>query len=95
VVVIGSTSSFAPAIGGFTTLNDFLRVVYQPPIVVTAALTDGALKIEWTGGSGPYRLQTSPEAEPPAWLQLVSPATSPQTIPLRGNRSFYRVIQAE
>jgi len=95
VLVVGSTSSFTPGLGGSTTVNDFVRLVYQSPIHLTAALSGNKLSLAWSGGTGPYRLQTALNVDAPVWVDLVSPATSPLEVTTETNRSFFRLVSGD
>lgn len=93
VVVVGSTYSFAPGLGGTTTVNDFVRWVYQPPLRLTAVTMLGnQVRIEWTGSVGPFLLQSTPSIDVPTWTDVVSAATSPLEIRTEGPRAFFRIV---
>ena len=92
VLVLGSTISFAPALGGTTTVNDVIDVVSLSPVTLSTTHAAGVLHIEWTGGPGPYRLQTTTDLEHEAWVDLVSPAVSPEDQALEGPLRFFRIL---
>jgi predicted esterase len=93
VVVVGTTTSWAPAFGGNTTFNDTL-IVIQSPIRATLTLQGTEVRLNWTGGGPPYRVQRATDLAVGDWAELLSNATPPLLLPLplAGEAGFYRIV---
>ena len=91
VVVVGTTTSWAPAFGGNTTFNDALTVI-QAPIRATLTLQGNNALLNWTGGGPPYRVQRATDLIVGDWTDFLPDATPPVSLPLDGAAGFYRII---
>jgi hypothetical protein len=91
VVVVGTTTSWAPAFGGNTTFVDTLTVI-QSPIQATLALQGTEALLNWTGGGPPYRVQRATDLNAGNWTDFLPNATPPVTLPLDGQAGFYRIV---
>jgi poly(3-hydroxybutyrate) depolymerase len=93
VVVVATTTSWAPAFGGSTTFNDVLAVSCAP-IRATLARQDTSLLLNWTGGGPPYRVQRATDLAAGDWNELLPNATSPLLLPLplAGGVGFFRIV---
>jgi len=92
VVVVGTTTSWAPAFGGNTTFNAALTVI-QAPIRATLTLQGTGALLNWTGGGPPYRVQRRTDLIVGAWTDFLPDATPPVSLPLDGTAGFYRIIE--
>jgi len=61
------------------------------PIVAAASRSGDDLTVTWTGGNGPFMVQTSTALGAP-WLDVVTTANRTVTIPLVGGAGFVRVL---
>jgi hypothetical protein len=91
VVVVGTTTSWAPAFGGNTTFVDTLTVI-QSSIQATLALQGREAILNWTGGGPPYRVQRATDFNVGDWTDFLPNATPPVTLPLNGQAGFYRIV---
>jgi hypothetical protein len=91
VVVVGTTTSWAPAFGGGTTFNAALAVV-QTPIRATLTLQGTNALLDWTGGGPPYRVQRTTDWNVGTWTDFLPDATPPVSLTLDGTAGFYRII---
>jgi hypothetical protein len=91
VVVVGRTTSWAPAFGGTTTFNDTLSVI-QSPIQATLTLQGAEAILNWTGGGPPYRVQRATDLNAGDWMDFLSNATPPVSLLLDGAAGFYRIL---
>lgn len=91
IVVVGTTTSWAPAFGGSTTFNAALTVI-QSPIRATLTLQETEAILNWTGGGPPYRVQHATDLTAADWTDLLPNATPPVTVPLNAQAGFYRII---
>jgi len=91
VVVVGTTTSWAPAFGGNTTFNDTLTVI-QAPIRATLALQGMGASLNWTGGGPPYRVQRATDLAVCDWTDFLTNAVPPVSLPLDGPSGFYRIV---
>jgi hypothetical protein len=91
VVVVGTTTSWAPAFGGNTTFNAALTVI-QTPIRATLTWQGSNALLNWTGGGPPYRVQRATGSIVGAWTDFLPAATPPVSVPLDGTAGFYRII---
>jgi predicted esterase len=90
IIVTATTTSWAPALGGNTTFNDNLTVVYSP-ILTTLALHGTEALLNWSGGGPPYRVQHASALPEGNWSDFLSNAVPPVAIPLNGSTGFYRI----
>ncbi len=91
VVVVGTTTSWAPAYGGNTTFNDALSVI-QAPLRATLAWQGANALLNWTGGGPPYCVQRATNLAAGDWADLLPNATPPVALPSEGQIGFYRII---
>jgi hypothetical protein len=91
VVVVGRTTSWAPAYGGNTTFNDTLTVI-QSPIRAGLTLQGTEAILNWTGGGPPYRVQRASDLAASDWTDILTDATPPVTLSLNDPACFYRVV---
>ena len=91
VVVVGTTTSWAPAFGGNTTFNDALTVI-QAPIRATLTWQGTDALLNWTGGGPPYRVQRATDLTSGDWTDVLTNAAPP--VPLTPERpaEFYRIV---
>lgn len=90
VIVTGTTTSWAPALGGNTTFNDTLTVI-QSPIQATVAWQGTDLILSWTGGGPPYHVQRATGVTIGDWAGYLSNAIPPVTLPRTNQAGFYRI----
>jgi predicted esterase len=93
IVVAAGTSSFAPAWGGATTFSVTLPVLVDLPIGLATRHDSEELTLDWAGGAGPYRLQRAVDPVRGPWLEVLTDAQPPVSVPLDGEAGFYRVIE--
>jgi poly(3-hydroxybutyrate) depolymerase len=91
IVVVATTTSWAPAFGGNTTFNDTLTVI-QSPIRATLTTQGTEAILNWTGGGAPYRVQRATDLTIGVWVDYLPSATPPVTLPLEGQSGFYRIL---
>jgi hypothetical protein len=91
IIVTGTTTSWAPAFGGNTTFNDTLMVI-QSPLRVSLALQESDLRLNWSGGAGPYRVQLATDLVASDWTDFLTNATPPVSLPHTRQAEFYRII---
>ncbi len=91
IVVVGTTTSWAPAYGGSTTFNDALSVI-QTPLRATLVWQSANALLNWTGGGPPYRIQTCTNLTAGDWADLLPNVTPPVMLPLQGQTGFYRIV---
>ena len=91
IVVVGTTTSWAPAFGGNTTFNDTLTVI-QSPLRATLTLQDTNAVLNWTGGGPPFRVQRATDLAAGDWTDFLTNATPPVSLPLTGQAGFYRIV---
>ena len=91
VTVTATTTSWAPALGGSTTFNGTL-VVVSTPLSATLAIQGSVANLNWTGGVAPYRVQRATDLASGNWLDVLTDAVPPVTVPLEGRAEFYRIV---
>jgi hypothetical protein len=91
IIVTGTTTSWAPAFGGNTTFNDALAVI-QSPLRVSLAWQESDLRLNWSGGAGPYRVQSATDLVASDWTDILTNATPPLSLPHTRQAGFYRII---
>jgi Immunoglobulin I-set domain len=91
VVVVGTTTSWAPAFGGNTTFNDALTVV-QSPVRATLTLQATNAVLNWKGGGPPYGVQRATDLASPAWQTVAGPMTNTSwPVTPTNTAAFYRI----
>jgi hypothetical protein len=91
LVVVGTTTSWAPAFGGNTTFNDTLTVI-QSPLRATLTLQGTNVVLNWLGGGPPYAVQRATDLASPAWQTIAGPMTNTTLLVAPTNTAaFYRV----
>lgn len=93
IVVMATTTTWAPANGGNTTFNDTLAVIQSSPLA-TLSLQGTNAVLSWTGGGGPYRVQRATNLAAGDWANLFPNATPPVILPLPPvpQAAFYRIV---
>ena len=93
-MLLGSTYSFAPELGGSTTFNAFIQVEYVPALLLTAKRqVDRRIRLEWQGGGkGPFRLQMTRDVSTPAWTDVLFSVESPVELPAEDSLALYRLV---
>jgi hypothetical protein len=91
VVVVGTTTSWAPFFGGNTTFNAALTVI-QTPIRATLTLQGPDALLSWTGGEPPYRVQRATDISSGDWTDALIEAVPPVTLTLERRAEFYRIV---
>ena len=91
IVVVGTTTSWAPAFGGNTTFNDALAVI-QSPLRATLTWEGSEALLKWSGGGPPYRVQRATDLAAGDWTVFLNDATPPVLLPLTGQAGFYRIL---
>jgi Ig-like domain-containing protein/prolyl oligopeptidase family protein len=91
IIITATTTSWAPAYGGNTTFNDALTVI-QSPLSATLVLQGTDALLNWTGGGTPYCVQRATDLAVGDWIDFLPNATPPVTLPLTGQRGFYRLV---
>ena len=82
-------TSWAPAYGGNTSVNDNLWVT-APFDATLTPLGPGGFSLNWSGGYPPFRVQSSTDLV--TWTDLSANATSPFGVSSSSPRVFYRVV---
>jgi hypothetical protein len=89
VVVVGTTTSWAPFFGGNTTFNAALTVIQTP---IRATLTLQGPDVSWTDGAPPYRVQRATDLTSGDWTDILTDAVPPVTLTLERRAEFYRIV---
>lgn len=92
IIFVGATHSFAPALGGMTTVSETRRIVYQPPAHITVVPMGDMLRISWIGGMAPHVLQSASAMDQSGWSSVATNATLPLWLPLPRGNTYFRVI---
>jgi fibronectin type 3 domain-containing protein len=92
-VGINSFGVSATDIGGLTnTATMDLTVLPAPPLVVTAAMEENGLILNWGGGIGPYQVQWTTNLANPNWQNWGAViSTNSLLIPTTNSTTFYRI----
>jgi predicted esterase len=93
VIIVTATisTSWAPNYGGNTTLSDTFSALYTP-IRASLALDSSGAILSWTGGIGPFRVETTSSFSPAKWNEVSSEAVPPLTLNAEGAGNFLRII---
>jgi poly(3-hydroxybutyrate) depolymerase len=91
LIVIASTISFAPASSGSTTFSDTILMRPAPPIMLRIYKQNDQAIVSWTGGKGPFRLQTATSCQPQEWTDLPVDNMDLWSGPMRDPAAFFRV----
>jgi hypothetical protein len=91
IIVVGTTTSWAPAYGGNTTFNDTLAVI-QSPLRVTLSMQGTHAVLNWIGGGSPFRVQRATDLALGDWVDFLSDVVTPISLPTEGHAGFYRVV---
>lgn len=91
IVVVATTTSWAPAFRGTTTFNDPLTVVSYP---IRAALSRHGIEaiLDWTGGGPPYRVQRVTDLAAGDWADYLTDARPPVHLLPTDRMGFYRIV---
>jgi hypothetical protein len=93
VVVVGTTASWAPALGGNTTFNNTLTVTQSPFRAKLALALQGIeVILSWKDGGPSYRVQRATDLDAGDWTDLQPNATPPVTPPPAGQAAFHRIV---
>jgi uncharacterized protein (TIGR03118 family) len=88
---------FTAGIGGGGALEEhglFGRISPAPPLLLSvSAIGQGQLKLTWTGGAGPYLLQTKPNFSSPNWIDLVTTTNLGANLKADGPAGIFRIIR--
>jgi hypothetical protein len=91
IIVTGTTTSWAPAFGGNTTVNDTLTMI-QSPLRATMTLQGTNAALNWLGGGPPYDVQRATDLAGAAWQTIAGPLTNTTLLVTRSNTAtFYRI----
>ena len=91
IVITAKTTSWSPQYGGTTTITKTARVRGLPPLRL--ALVNGdPMRLAWTGGEPPYRVQSSLEVAADIWTDINTNAASPIQLEDGHPAAYYRII---
>ena len=91
VVVMATTTSWAPAYGGNTSFNETL-LVFCSPIRATLLPNGVDVLLNWTGGGPPYRIQRAISLAAAEWTEVLSYATPPVALSRTNGAGFFRIV---
>jgi hypothetical protein len=91
IIVTATTTSWAPAYGGNTTFNGMLTVV-QSALRATLVLQGVNAVLTWTGSGPPYTVQRVTGLAAGNWVDVLTNAVPPVSLPLDGTAAFYRIV---
>ena len=92
IILTASTASWAPSVGGTTTFSRSLSVQCALPIQLAIAWDQAGVRLNWSGGVPPYRVQQTTRLGAGDWLELLTDAVAPVSLPLDQPSAFYRVV---
>lgn len=94
ILIVGTTQSYSPAIGGQTTVSATRSVVFAPPLSTTVevAFAAGRLRLTWKGGSGPYDLQKTTRLGE-GWSTIVTNVESPFDWLPDSDTAYFRIVR--
>ena len=93
VLLVGTTQSYSPAIGGSTTVSATRYLVLAPPILTTVSVEAGRLRIAWSGGSGPFDLQKATGLGEGVWTTIATNVVSPFEWLPDADAAYFRISQ--
>jgi hypothetical protein len=82
---------WAVPFGGATTFSDTISIA-STPVRATLTITATGGSLTWTGGVGPFRLQTALQVEAGVWSDLGLNAEPPIPFSLDQNLKFVRIV---
>jgi poly(3-hydroxybutyrate) depolymerase len=91
IVITAKTTSFSPQYGGTTTMTKTALVRGLPPLQL-ALWREAPMRLAWTGGEPPYRVQSSPDLTSDMWTDIPTNAVSPIKLEEDQSAAYYRVI---
>ncbi len=91
VIVTAKTTSWAPGIGGNTTINDTLAIL-STPVRATLSAEAGGLLLHWTGGVPPFTVQSTAQLTSGNWQDLLTNAAPPVPLSPDNPSGFYRIL---
>ena len=74
-------------------LNWALGGTTPPAIELTATRGPGGLTLQWTGGTGPYKVQKKNALTDANWVDVTTTSQTSHTVPLDGQSGFFRISQ--
>ena len=74
-------------------LNWALGGVAPPAIELTATRGPGGLTLQWTGGTGPYKVQKKTALTDANWVDVTTTSQTSHIVPLDGQSGFFRISQ--
>jgi hypothetical protein len=90
------TNSFVVSVtdpgGLFGTANMAVNVAPAPPIVSTMSFQAGSITLNWSGGVGPYQVQTATNIINPDWQTVGTIGGGSFSITPSNDAAFYRII---
>ena len=92
VIILASTITWAPGLGGATTFGDTLMVQFPPPMAMTIEGQSAQVVLNWTGGQPPFDLQSTDDLLNGRWTDVRKDVTPPVSLPVAGAAAFYRVL---
>jgi len=74
-------------------LNWALGGTTPPAIELTATRGPGGLTLQWTGGTGPYKVQKKIALTDANWVDVTTTSQTSHIVPLDGQSGFFRISQ--
>jgi hypothetical protein len=78
--------------GIHTPAYDAVIITVQDPIRMTIQRANTNLFLQWSGGTGPFQVQSTPSLPTTQWFSFGTFATNTATIPRNSNATFFRVL---
>ena len=91
VMITATTASWTPGYGGSTTFNNTIAV-FSNPIQASLTAQGQGFVLNWSGGVGPFNVQSSTDLAGGKWESLITNAIPPITFYSGGRAEFYRVV---
>jgi hypothetical protein len=74
-------------------LNWALGGVTPPAIHLTVTRGPGGLTLQWTGGTGPYKVQKKNALTDASWTDVTTTSQTSHTVAIEGQSGFFRIVQ--
>jgi hypothetical protein len=74
-------------------LNWALGGVTPPTINLTVTRGPAGLTLQWTGGTGPYKVQKKNALTDANWADVTTTAQTSHTVAIEGQSGFFRIVQ--
>jgi hypothetical protein len=74
-------------------LNWALGDVTPPGINLTVTRGPTGLTLQWTGGTGPYKVQKKNTLTDASWVDVTTTSQTSHTVALDGQSGFFRISQ--